>query len=568
MTALAIGVLASVASCGSGGAALSGTGGAAGAGGAVGGSSGATGGSGATAGSGGSGGDSTTSGTGGATGGGAGATGGGGGATGGGGGATGGGATGGGGGATGGNGGATGGGGGATGGGGGVVTGTGGGGAAGTIGPGTGTGGTAIGTGGSVGACAQPWVGDIQIATALDDEVTAVTAAAGGGFYVTGYERGDDNSTDVIPAGDARAVIARYDGQGLLIWKSVVDTSQADTAEDVQVDPATGNLIVVGRTSGALAGFQNAGQMDMYVSVFDSGGDPLGAIQIGDERPQHPVRLGLGPNNKILVAGYDDIFIPSNYVAALSHGFLAELTIGSAPTFAPSEDFWHRSAFFDSPPPPPNNEDFTTGVAVAAAGDGTMYVSSTVDGRVDVRGMFLTKLDASGQTIWSTRLSGDAGDFLAAVGLSPNGDLFVAGAASAHVAGVEVGQQDAFVAKIDKTTGAVLWAALPGTPESDYPTAMTFDPAGNIYLTGQTLGTIAGGASNQGGVDIFAVKIGPSGGILSSWERGSAGDDFPAGIAVDACGHVFVGGFTTGALIAGQPNKGGRDGFVVKADLP
>jgi hypothetical protein len=98
---------------------------------------------------------------------------------------------------------------------------------------------------------------------------------------------------------------------------------------------------------------------------------------------------------------------------------------------------------------------------------------------------------------------------------------------------------------------------------------MTFDPAGNVYLTGQTLGTIAGGAaSNKGGIDIFAVKIGPSGGILSAWERGSAGDDFPTAIAVDSCGRVLVGGFTTGALVAGQPSAGGVDMFIVKADLP
>ena len=422
--------------------------------------------------------------------------------------------------------------------------------------------------GGATTGCAQVWAGDLQIGTPLDDEITAVTAATSGGFYVTGYERGDVNASDVIPGGDARAVIARYDAAGVPMWKTTIDTPGADTAEDVQVDPATGNLIVLGRTTGSLPGFQNAGQMDIYVSVLDSGGGPLSALQIGDERPQHPVRLGLGPNRKILIAGYDDIFIATNYVAALPHGFLAELTDGPAPAFAPTEDFWHRSAYFDSPPPPPSVQDYTTGVAVAAAGDGAMYVASTVDGHVDQRGMFLVKLDASGQTIWSTRLSGDAGDYLSAVGLAPNGDLFVAGSASVEVAGVEVGQQDAFVAKVDKVTGVAVWATVPNSPESDFPTAMTFDPAGNVYLTGETLGTISGGAPNKGGIDVFVVKIGPSGGIFSSWQRGSAGDDLPAGIAVDSCGRVFVGGFTTGALISGQPSAGRRDMFILKADLP
>jgi streptogramin lyase len=135
------------------------------------------------------------------------------------------------------------------------------------------------------------------------------------------------------------------------------------------------------------------------------------------------------------------------------------------------------------------------------------------------------------------------------------------------VADSAIGQQDAFAARLDKTTGTLVWATAAGSAASDFTTALAFDAAGNIYITGETLGTVGGDAANKGGVDVFVAKIGPSGGVHSYWQRGSAGDDFPAGIAVDACGRVFVGGFTTGALVAGQPNAGGRDMFVVKADL-
>jgi len=96
---------------------------------------------------------------------------------------------------------------------------------------------------------------------------------------------------------------------------------------------------------------------------------------------------------------------------------------------------------------------------------------------------------------------------------------------------------------------------------------MTFDALGNIYLTGQTLGTLPGATANQGGVDVFVVKIGPSGGVLASWQRGGAGDDMAAGIAVDACGAVYVGGYTTGSILTGHPTAGGRDMFLLRADL-
>ncbi|MFL5306752.1 MAG: SBBP repeat-containing protein, partial [Polyangia bacterium] len=192
---------------------------------------------------------------------------------------------------------------------------------------------------------------------------------------------------------------------------------------------------------------------------------------------------------------------------------------------------------------------------------------STVNGNVNLRGMFVTKLDGAGQTVWSNRFSSEPGDYVSTIGLSPNGDLIVTGAASLNLGGVELGQQDAFVAKIDKTTGAVLWVTAAGSPESDFPTGMAFDRDGNIYVTGETLGTLPGTTANQGGVDVFVVKVGPSGGVLSNWQRGGAGDDLAAGIAVDACGGVYVGGFTTGTLVAGQPNAGGRDMFLLKAAL-
>ena len=66
---------------------------------------------------------------------------------------------------------------------------------------------------------------------------------------------------------------------------------------------------------------------------------------------------------------------------------------------------------------------------------------------------------------------------------------------------------------------------------------------------------------------MFVAKVGPSGGVLSTWQKGSAGDDLAAGVAVDRCGSVFVGGFTTGSLVPGHPNAGGRDMFLVKAAL-
>jgi hypothetical protein len=40
-----------------------------------------------------------------------------------------------------------------------------------------------------------------------------------------------------------------------------------------------------------------------------------------------------------------------------------------------------------------------------------------------------------------------------------------------------------------------------------------------------------------------------------------------ASMAADHCGNFFVGGFTGGALVAGQANAGGEDMFVMRVDF-
>jgi formylglycine-generating enzyme required for sulfatase activity len=211
---------------------------------------------------------------------------------------------------------------------------------------------------------------------------------------------------------------------------------------------------------------------------------------------------------------------------------------------------------------------FATGVAAERDGSGASYVGFVASGGPrDAHGILLAKMWSDLSVAWIVNLSSLPFDAITAVALSPSGDLFVTGGTFLTLGRKAFGQEDAFLIKIDKQTGSPLWATQAGGADSDYPTALAFDAAGNIYISGITLGSVADSVTNQGETDIFAMKFAPSGQLVSVWQTGTSADDEATSLAVDHCGDVLVGGYTRGALIPGHPSAGGEDMFVVKADL-
>src|SRR6185369_2519560 len=75
--------------------------------------------------------------------------------------------------------------------------------------------------------------------------------------------------------------------------------------------------------------------------------------------------------------------------------------------------------------------------------------------------------------------------------------------------------------------------------------AITADPAGNTYVTGDFSSSAAFGSSSvnsAGSRDVFVAKYSEGGDLLWVKRFGGAYDDFGEGIAVDASGNVFVTG--------------------------
>ena len=206
---------------------------------------------------------------------------------------------------------------------------------------------------------------------------------------------------------------------------------------------------------------------------------------------------------------------------------------------------------------------------------------------------FLTKLNASGQLVYSTYFGGSADDWGTAVALDSSNNAYVAGftlsnnlpvSATSYQKGYKgnggnpsfgsgfgpvLTSGDAFAAKFDPN-GKFLWTTYFGGTNDDFAAAIAVDKTG-VYLAGGTLSpdfpvsagafqtTFGGASSNQVNPsihagDAFVAKLDLNGAnLIYSTYIGGSGDDAAYGMALDGNGAVYITGSTLSANFPTSP---------------
>jgi hypothetical protein len=197
---------------------------------------------------------------------------------------------------------------------------------------------------------------------------------------------------------------------------------------------------------------------------------------------------------------------------------------------------------------------------------------------------------ANGATMWGKKVDLAGGDFASISGNPGLGSFFVCGTfgiagAPAGAAGpvdlvpgsTGFGGKDIVVAKIDATSGAILWAKFFGSTGDDVCTSVTSsDNGASVYVTGTysndalNLGTGALAAATSSQARIYLAKInGADGTVLSASSFGTLGRQLPTSLVADSSGNVILGGGFLSTLVIGTTtltSTGNTDGFVAKFD--
>jgi len=188
---------------------------------------------------------------------------------------------------------------------------------------------------------------------------------------------------------------------------------------------------------------------------------------------------------------------------------------------------------------------------------------------------FLAKCDRDGKFLWAHSGGGSAIDRAYGVATDPQGNCYVTGhyqSTNATFSGQAIGNAgdyDVFVAKYSPA-GDLLWLKSGGGKGYDYGHGIAVDAHGNAYVTGAIVGDARFGdttLTNPPGAHVFCASYDTQGTLR--WVKTTTGKAASSGhgIAVDAAGNAYVGGYTGGLGSLGGhslTNAKGRDLLVAK----
>jgi len=202
---------------------------------------------------------------------------------------------------------------------------------------------------------------------------------------------------------------------------------------------------------------------------------------------------------------------------------------------------------------------------------------------------FVAKLDPAGSAlVYSTYLGGSSHDHGNAIALDGAGNAYIGGSTDsadfpatlgAFQTSLRGSAEDAFIAELNPTGSALVFATYIGGSNTDDIHAIALDGGGNVSATGLTYSTnfpaTPGAFANvRSGIDdAFVVRLNPAGSALVyATYLGGSDTDEAEDIAVDSAGNAYMIGIThstdfpttPGAYQRSLGGAGYGDAFVTK----
>jgi len=213
-----------------------------------------------------------------------------------------------------------------------------------------------------------------------------VGSDAAGNTFVTGMTLGGLDGN--VLAGTADSFVSKYDASGVKQWTRQLGALSSHTGGNQVISDPSGNLYVIGNTTGFLSGNTMGSSQQAFLAKYDLNGNKLWTVQLG----------GIGPNTfgfdgrfnssgNILLVGATDNALNQSTQTGTSDYFLAEYDANGGLQ-------WVRQSGIPSVA--------TSGQSVATDSSGNIYVGGYTSGGMDGNSLmgttdfFIAKYSAAG----------------------------------------------------------------------------------------------------------------------------------------------------------------------------
>jgi hypothetical protein len=355
----------------------------------------------------------------------------------------------------------------------------------------------------------QPlWTNRYSFGTSKDDLAYAMAVDGSGNVFVTGASLGSDVYYDYTTVA--------YSGAGQPLWTNRYSfaTAKADIAQAMAVD-GSGNVFVTGYSTGG------DGYKDYATVAYSGAGQPLwtNRYSFATNQDDYANAMAVDGSGNVFVTGY----------STGNDGYYDYATVAYSGAGQP---LWTNRYSFTT-----NKTDVAR--AVAADGSGKVFVTGHSLGSGGFSDYATVAYSGAGQPLWTNRYSFGANqsDDAHAVAVDGSGNVFVTGSS---VSGD--GSYD-FATVAYSGAGQPLWTNRYSNlvNNSDGANAVAVDASGNAFVTGLSVGS-------DGYKDYATVAYSGAGQSLwtNHYSFGANQDDEARAVAVDGSGNVFLTGQSVG----------------------
>src|SRR6185436_13185398 len=417
------------------------------------------------------------------------------------------------------------------------------------------------------------------------DKVYSIALDGSGNIYTTGQFY---NTVDFDPGagtfnlstgGGYDIFISKLDVSGNFVWAKSMGAITDEQGNSITVD-GSGSVYTTGYFLGTLDFDPGAGVFNLisygsdnrfFIQKLDGAGNFVWAKGAGSGTGAFANSIALDPSGNVYTTGYFFGIVDFDSGAGIFNLTNSE---DAADVFVAKSDasgnfIWVKKI---------GGTLLDYAYSIASDGSGNIYITGSFQGTVDFdpgagafnltssgnSDIFISKLDASGNFIWTKQIEGTSDDIGYSIAVDASGSVYTTGyfqgtpdfdpgAGISNMA--SSGSYDIFISKLS-TLGNFIWAKQMGGAFDDSGNSITLDGSGNAYTTGIFQGTAdfdpGAGTFNLTAStnDFFISKLDPSGNFIWAKQMGGSSNysQKAKSIAVDGSGNVHTTGYFSGTV--------------------